>query len=246
MTATNSRVQTYGLAGLAITLQALYYRVVTEAINEHFWLGSEGVLCFPAADNPWSRRGWAAYFSDETDAVDAAILVRFGRSSMITLDSYPAQLKTPLVVHELLVRTGAGGGTAVAAAVRTLPLTRMEAAANIRLGHLPDVEPDDFPFLITSAEWQAPHPLSRWAAQPEGKRRPRRPSLRIEVPPDRKKPDRFYQRVADLYLWLSSQSSRPAEDLAEANGVPASTVHRWIKEARRRDILTFGRGKDPR
>lgn len=219
---------------------------MTEAINEHFWLGDEGVLCFPAADNHWSRLGWAAYFSDETDAVDAAVWVRFGRSSMVPLDTYPAQLRTPLVAHELVVRTGAGGGTALGAAVRTLPLTRMEAAANIRLGHLPDIKPDDFPFRVGDAAHTAPHPASGWAARPEQVRRPRRPSLRIEVPSDRKKPDRFYQRVADLYLWLSSQSSRPAEDLAEANGVPASTVHRWIKEARRRDILTFGRGRESR
>lgn len=217
---------------------------MTEAINEHFWLGDEGVLCFPAADDPWSRLGWAAYFSDETAAVDVAVWVRFGRSSMGPLDAYPAQLKTPLVVHELVVRTGAGGGTAVAAAVRTLPLTRMEAAANIRLGHLSDVEPGDFPFLAADAARTAPDPGSSWAARPEAARRPRRPPLRIQVPPDRKKPDRFYQRVADLYLWLSSQSSRPAEDLAEANGVPVSTMHRWIKEARRRDILSPGqRGK---
>jgi len=30
-------------------------------------------------------------------------------------------------------------------------------------------------------------------------------------------------------------------NLAEANGVPVSTVHRWVKEARRRGFLPPGR-----
>jgi hypothetical protein len=215
---------------------------VTEAINEHVWLGDEGILCFPASNNHWSRLGWSAYFSDETAAADGTVFVRFGRDSMIPLDTFPAQLKAPLVVHDVVAR--AAGGTAVALVVRALPLARMEAAANLRYARLADVGPDDFPFTVHKAELQAPQPGSRWATVPEHKRRPRRPSLRVDIPDSPKKPDRFYQRVAELYLRASTQTSRPAEELAEANGVPVSTVHRWIKEARRRDILPPGqRGK---
>jgi hypothetical protein len=215
---------------------------VTEAINEHVWLGDEGILCFPPPNSTWSRLGWSAYFSDETTAVDGKVFVRFGRDSSIPLDSFPAEFKMPLVVHDVVAR--ATGGTAVAAVVRALPLARMEAAANLRYARLADVGADDFPFLVADAERQAPHPLSRWAAPPEHKRRPRRAPLRIDVPSGTKKPDRFYQRVAELYLKASSQSSRPAETLADANGVPVTMVHRWVREARRRDILPPGqRGK---
>lgn len=240
------RTQAAKLAGLAITLRALYYRVVTDAINEHVWLGDEGVLCFPAPDDPWSRLGWSAYFSDVMDAAGAQVLIRFGHHSAVPLETVPVGDKTPLIVHDVVVRVGAPGGTAAASAVRALPFARMEAAANLRLAQLPDVRPDDFPFTSAAlaADQLMPHPMLGWIKRPEQKRRPRRPSLKIEVPSDRKKPDRFYQRVADLYLRASTQSGRPAEDIAEANGLPVSTVHRWVKEARRREILFPGqRGK---
>jgi transposase len=35
----------------------------------------------------------------------------------------------------------------------------------------------------------------------------------------------------------------PAQTIAEANGVPVTTVHRWIREARRRGSLPPARGK---
>jgi len=61
----------------------------------------------------------------------------------------------------------------------------------------------------------------------------------------RKKPDRFYQQVADLFTWLSAQSKHPALDIAEENHVPATTVHRWVKEARRRGYLQPSRRGTP-
>jgi hypothetical protein len=60
------------------------------------------------------------------------------------------------------------------------------------------------------------------------------------VPRGRPKPDGFYRRVADAYLGLAVQSNRPAATIAAVNGVPVSSVHGWVKEARRRGFLPPG------
>lgn len=65
-------------------------------------------------------------------------------------------------------------------------------------------------------------------------------SLRLKVPPGQPKPDRFYREVARIYSDLAVSSSRPALDIAEANGVAPTTVHGWTKEARRRGFLAPG------
>jgi hypothetical protein len=63
-------------------------------------------------------------------------------------------------------------------------------------------------------------------------------SLRLRIPPGTKRPDSFYRRVAELYSALSASGThRPAQMIAEANDVPVTTVRRWIKEARARNVL---------
>lgn len=70
----------------------------------------------------------------------------------------------------------------------------------------------------------------------------RRRSLRLRIPKGPKRPDSFYRKVAEMYSALTAaESHRPASEIAKANEVPPSTVHRWIKEARRRDLLAPGR-----
>ena len=56
-----------------------------------------------------------------------------------------------------------------------------------------------------------------------------------------KRPDEFYRAVAEAYSWLAGRGRRPAPELAAINGVPATTIHRWVKEARRRGLLGPGR-----
>lgn len=72
---------------------------------------------------------------------------------------------------------------------------------------------------------------------------PVEPELDLDVSASRasKRPDAFYRAVADAYSWLAGRGRRPAVELATINGVPATTVHRWIKEARRRGLLGPGR-----
>lgn len=66
---------------------------------------------------------------------------------------------------------------------------------------------------------------------------PRKDELKLDVPTDRKKPNTFYAEVAATFSRAASASKRPALLLADANGVPVSTIHRWVKEARRRGLL---------
>jgi len=63
--------------------------------------------------------------------------------------------------------------------------------------------------------------------------------LRIPDPP---RPDSFYEKVGEVYSALAASGSRrPAQDIADANGIPrVTTVHRWIREARDRGLLPDG------
>jgi hypothetical protein len=69
----------------------------------------------------------------------------------------------------------------------------------------------------------------------------RRLRLRLQVPDGHRYPDSFYEKVAALYKDLAAQGGRPAAEIAKANRVPVTTVHRWIREARRRKLLPPGR-----
>jgi hypothetical protein len=51
------------------------------------------------------------------------------------------------------------------------------------------------------------------------------------------KPDKFYRRIGEIYAKAAGVSTRPAKDLAVAWELPTTTVHRWIREARRRGHL---------
>ena len=55
--------------------------------------------------------------------------------------------------------------------------------------------------------------------------------------PDGSDPDGYYRRVAAAYRSAATQSSRPAMVLAAEAGVPVTSVHRWVREARRRGFL---------
>lgn len=106
-------------------------------------------------------------------------------------------------------------GKVSAELLRSIPVGRIEAAANAQ--------------LHVSAP---PVPA-------------RRPPVRIaaihRLSTDRGYPVAFYRRVATSYRHLAMTSKRPVADLAAANDVPVSTAQRWVKEARRRNLLAPGR-----
>ena len=105
-------------------------------------------------------------------------------------------------------------GPVSAELLRAIPVGRIEAAANAQL------------------HTSAPRVPSR---------RPRAriaPTLRSNAV--RGYPDAFYQAVASTYRHLVTTSSRPVAELAAANDVPVTTAQRWVKEARRRQLLSPG------
>jgi hypothetical protein len=53
--------------------------------------------------------------------------------------------------------------------------------------------------------------------------------------------DDFYAHVAAIYRHLVGQTKQPVASIAEANNVPKTTAHRWVKEARNRGHLPPGR-----
>ena len=65
-------------------------------------------------------------------------------------------------------------------------------------------------------------------------------SLRLKVPDGQPEPDTFYREVARIYSEAMANTPRPAAAIAEANAVKVSTVHGWVKEARRRGLLAPG------
>lgn len=75
-------------------------------------------------------------------------------------------------------------------------------------------------------------------------RRPRTPEIGLPPPlgrPDTADLDGFYRQVAEHYRAAVILSVRPAAQMAERAQVPVTTVHRWIREARRRGYLPPGR-----
>jgi hypothetical protein len=124
--------------------------------------------------------------------------------------------------------------------LRSIPVGRIEAAANAQLTVLDDA--------VTPAPRRrrrravatatAPKAASTTtSARPDNDKGWEQPSASRT----RGRPDRFYADIAAAYLDLARSSRRPAADLAEDHDVPVTTVHRWIKEARRRGHLAPGR-----
>lgn len=66
---------------------------------------------------------------------------------------------------------------------------------------------------------------------------PRAPLTR----PDGTDPDGFSRRVAAAYREAYKRTRTPAKALAEEAGVPVTTVHRWVREARRSGHLPKAR-----
>jgi hypothetical protein len=178
------------------------------------------------------RDGWAYWFNSQLDNAD--VWLRFKRSEGGRFEIVDAHIS----------------GKVSGPLLRSLPLSRIEASVNA-------------PGLDRSLEWRfnkgepvgpglwpdtkAKKNLLKWRegpAQEDATVRPATVALSVNIPPVKikagKKPDDFYKQVAERYSALASQTRRPAAVLAEKNGVPASTIHRWVREARRRGLLSPG------
>jgi hypothetical protein len=159
----------------------------------------------------------------------------------------------------VLVRIATGGGGRLvltglridgelsAELLRSIPIGRIEAVANAQLTigdddvvltAAPGLRDGAVPHQPRSVDsgWEMTDPIGA-TVRPDIKHR----KIEQPVKAGRGRPDSFYQDVADIYQDLTQRSSRPAAELAEANNVPVTTAHRWIKEARRRGFLPPGR-----
>lgn len=142
---------------------------------------------------------------------------------------------------------GDGPGRLTGELLRTLPLSHMEIWANggpEREQLIQEIE-NAGPRLERETErWREKVASDQVQLNPETMKRLRRGALKLQVPTSLKKPDAFYQRIADLYTALARSGSRkPAQEIADANGIEVSKVHRWIKEARRREGVVVAPGR---
>ena len=177
-------------------------------------------------------------------------------------DWYEWRQEPPLAAAVLVRVVGTPGGRLVLAGLRidgeptaellrAIPVGRIEATANAQLTIVADA-------IVPLAEGRPVPHRPRWprgAPPPEPPevdgwdtpeptrpaRRPRAGRAPGAAHAARGRPDRFYREVAAAYLDLAQASARPAADLAQTHGIPTTTAHRWIKEARRRGFLPPGR-----
>jgi hypothetical protein len=178
---------------------------------------------------------WAAYFSPAVTGQGALVLVRLA-PEVLPGGSPPIKrgpTDSALEVKEVRVTTGQRKAGFNSSLLREIPILRIEAAIN-QTAHrqvLTRRTPDGSPLTedLPGGELFRTPPSRALAVD--------RPSLSIDDPGGYRKPDGFYRQVADLYLQVAAVSARPAHDLAEANDTPVATVHRWIREAKARNIL---------
>jgi hypothetical protein len=173
--------------------------------------------------------GWAIFLAPQQDFSGEGLrrlFVRFGPASS-------AEERPKLVVREIHIALAEGVG---GRAMRDLPLARIEAAVNQPAYYEPVKQrlPAANAVMVSppgdeEATWLHVGPPAASA-----------PTLKLVVSEGRPKPDDFYRQVATVFAYLTTVSPRPANDLADANGVRVTTVHGWVKEARRRGLLASG------
>ncbi len=168
--------------------------------------------------------GWCAYFDPD---LPGPVYVRFaveddGRLSV-------AEFFLPSAWQPI-----------TATALRLVPFSVIEATANAGarasiVGRMGTAWVDVEAQLRTLGPGQRGPGAKRYriAAGPPG----RGERLQLGVPDSRPYPDAFYARVTDAYRYLVDNRQAPAPALAEANNVPVTTVHRWVREARKRGIM---------
>lgn len=115
--------------------------------------------------------------------------------------------------------------------LRSIPLGHIETMANTAPGfgpHIAGTPQGPMGEAFNKVPQQANRHMLALAA-----RKQRQPLSR----PDGTNPEAFYQQVADAYRDAVQGTNKVAKVLAEEAGVPVTTVHRWILEARRRGFL---------
>lgn len=171
----------------------------------------------PLGDDEWlavGNDGWLLWHHPEVDEDVRARVERRGPSWVVTALSIGATQ----------------AGQVKASHLRLLNLGRAEAAVS---------NPDHR--LLMEGEALGGHALAPSSASTEKAYEWARalplpeitPNLRIAIPPKGQRDFLFYVTVDAVYRRASELFRGPAKAIAEANGVPVSTVHSWLKESRR-------------
>lgn len=188
-------------------------------------LGMEWVTIGPLSE----ARGWGICHSLRfgVSILRPTLFLRFGLGT--------STQRPPVVVREIWSSDPQGLS---ARALRDLPLARIEACLNQPL-HYEEARARSAALgaPTTPFPWPNGSPPRWWFAHPEPVEAP---SPVLAVPPGRPKPDAFYRQVAEVFAHLTTTTARPANVIAEANAVPVTQVHGWVKEARRRGLLAAG------
>lgn len=213
-------VQTYtGHDGNPRRFRAPY--VIPLSLDDHEILSFETPL-----PEEGRRSGWAAYLTDEIGFGQGAVLLRVS-----PCDQEPG---APFAIRELRLIADRPTSMPGSSLLRLIPWERIESAVNqpSRRRALTELvspfhhRPSDpkYPGVWSAHRPREPHPA---------------PDLHLDVPEGYRKPDSFYADVAERFLQAGALNTRPAQDLAEANGVKPTTVHRWIREAKARGLLAL-------
>ena len=146
-----------------------------------------------------------------------------------------------LVIDELHVRASERAATANRSMcraidpsnVRELTLGRLETVINSPAVSKAILDQVTSPNLSPEARRLPPAASLEKSARPVAGRQ----GLSLEIPSTYRKTDEFYAQVARVFEAAAQASTQPAIDIANANGLPKTTVHRWIREARRRGVM---------
>jgi hypothetical protein len=184
---------------------------------------------------PKRRSGWAAYLADDLDQAKAHLILRVG-----PCDDSP---KAPFAIHEVRLIAARPASFPGSTLLRTVPWERIEAAIN-QPSHRPALAELVVPFGVRFRNGGPGDLLDARSVQRPMEEQPE-PDLRLDVPEGYRKPDAFYADVAERFLKVAAISTRPAQDLAKANKVKPTTVHRWIREAKARGLLALPGDRKP-
>jgi hypothetical protein len=184
------------------------------------------------------RGGWAAL---EEDAVAGHVWVKF---RPIGEAGQQARFK----IVDLIVRATDWDALVDVAALRSVPVAWIETEANMPDVYWPLFNRLNEPAHLEIVEGHDPgiEQFVRGAdigdIEPAAVRRA--PFVKLpKVPAGTAYPDSFYERVAVAYRAYVRMGVPPAQRIAADSDAPVTTVHRWIREARRRGLLSPARSK---
>lgn len=170
-----------------------------------------------------ARGGWVLATNPESDTTGFLVLLRFS----------PVETGR-LRISEAVIK--GGRGFLDVATWRSIPVAEASTWANVpeNRAALEDHLYDGDAEVAIGAGAEDVQPVLRVV---------RKRSYRLPEPRGRRYPDTFYQRVAEAFVAAVAAGDPPGRSLATANRVPETTVARWIREARRRELLAPAQGK---